>query len=79
VTDTIVIKAPLGTKARWVRQSQSVGMKLSDWVMRQIEPPDPDPWLSRYARKERGSVALLTEDELRDVMRRAYMAGAHRA
>lgn len=83
MTDTIVLKVPPGTKARWVRQSQSAGMKLSDWVLRQIEPPDPEPWLSRHASKEPGSVAVLSEDELREAMRKAmrkaYLAGAYRA
>lgn len=79
MTDTVVLKLPDGTKARWVRQSQSSSMKLSDWVLRQIEPPDPEPWLSRHASKEPGSVAVLTEDELREVMRKAYLAGAYRA
>lgn len=79
MTDTIVLKVPDGTKARWVRQSQAASMKLSDWVLRQIEPPDPDPWLARYANKEVGSVAVLTEPELREVMRKAYLAGAYRA
>lgn len=36
-TDTIVIKAPAGTKARWVRQSQRAGMKLSDWIISRTE------------------------------------------
>lgn len=36
-TDTIVIKAPAGTKARWVRQAG--GMKLSDWVRVQVDRP----------------------------------------
>jgi hypothetical protein len=40
--DTIVIKAPAGTKARWVRQSQRAGMKLSDWVIQNVERPMPD-------------------------------------
>lgn len=79
MADTIVIKAPEGTKAKWVRQSQAASMKLSDWVLRQIEPPDPEPWLSRHASKEPGSVAVFTEDELREVMRKAYLAGAYRA
>lgn len=37
--DTIVIKAPAGTKARWVHQSQAQGMKLSDWVVRSVDRP----------------------------------------
>lgn len=37
--DTIVIKAPAGTKARWVRQSQKAGQKLSDWIVNKIERP----------------------------------------
>jgi hypothetical protein len=40
--DTIVIKAPAGTKARWVRQSQRAGMKLSDWIIQNVERPMPD-------------------------------------
>lgn len=35
--DTIIIKAPAGTKARWVRQSQREGAKLSDWIIKQVE------------------------------------------
>lgn len=35
--DTIVIKAPAGTKARWVRQSQAQGEKLSDWIIERVE------------------------------------------
>lgn len=35
--DTIVIKAPAGTKARWVRQSQREGKKLSDWLAERVE------------------------------------------
>lgn len=35
--DTIIIKAPQGTKTRWVRQSQAEGKKLSDWVMEKID------------------------------------------
>jgi hypothetical protein len=36
-TDTIVITAPAGTKARWVRQSQREGKKLSDWIIQHVE------------------------------------------
>lgn len=36
---TIVIKAPPGTKARWVRQSQAQGKKLSDWVCEVVDRP----------------------------------------
>lgn len=35
--DTIIIKAPAGTKAKWVRQSQRDGKKLSDWLVEKIE------------------------------------------
>ena len=35
--DTIVIKAPPGTKARWVRQSQLDGQKLSDWLISRVD------------------------------------------
>lgn len=37
MTDTIVITAPAGTKNRWVRQSQREGLKLSDWINKQVE------------------------------------------
>ncbi len=36
-SDTIVIKTPAGTKARWVRQAQSEGKKLSDWITQRME------------------------------------------
>lgn len=39
MTDTIIIKAQPGTKARWVRQSQAQGKKLSDWVVQAVERP----------------------------------------
>ena len=37
MTDIIVITAPAGTKARWVRQSQREGSKLSGWIIKQVE------------------------------------------
>jgi hypothetical protein len=79
--DTIVIKAPAGTKARWVRQSQSAGLKLSDWVLRLIDDPpaDAERYLSRFARNEPGSAVLMTEEQVRDLIRKAYLAGAYRA
>jgi ribosomal protein L37AE/L43A len=39
MTDTIIVKAPAGTKARWVRKSQAKGQKLSDWVLEAVERP----------------------------------------
>lgn len=78
--DTIIIKAPPGTKARWVRNSQSAGLKLSGWVCMMLdEPADPDRWLARFASREPGSVVVLDEPELRAMLRRAYLAGAVRA
>jgi hypothetical protein len=79
--DTIIIKAPAGTKARWVRQSQSAGLKLSDWVLRLIDDPpaDAERYLSRFARKEPGSAVLMTEEQVRALIRKAYLAGAYRA
>ena len=35
--DTIIIKAPPGTKSRWVRMSQAQNQKLSDWVVQAVE------------------------------------------
>lgn len=75
--DTIVITAPPGTKARWVRTA-SPG-KLSAWVVKMIdEKPDPDRYLAQFAPREPGSVVALTETELREMMRAAYLAGARR-
>ncbi len=37
--DTIVLKLPPGTKARWVRQSQRLGQPLSVWVMQAVDKP----------------------------------------
>lgn len=39
LSETIIIKAPAGTKARWVRQSQALGLKLSDWVIQSVDRP----------------------------------------
>jgi hypothetical protein len=75
--DTIIIQAPPGTKSRWVRACHPG--KLSDWVVKMIdEPPDAERYLARFAAREPGSVVVLTEDQLRDVMRKAYLAGAAR-
>ena len=35
--DTIIVRPPKGTKARWVRQSQSEGKKLTDWIVERVE------------------------------------------
>lgn len=35
--DTIIIKALAGTKSRWVSQSQQANMKLSDWIVKNVE------------------------------------------
>lgn len=79
--DTIVVKAPAGTKARWVKQSHAAGIKLSDWIIRLVDDPpaDAERYLARFERKEPGSVVMLTEDQLRDLVRKAYLAGAYRA
>ena len=37
--DTIVIRAPAGTKARWVRAAR--GGKLNDWIIKQLEDSMP--------------------------------------
>jgi hypothetical protein len=75
--ETIVIQAPPGTKSRWVKAAHPG--KLSAWVVKIIdEPADPDRYLRRFASREPGSVAMLTETELREVMRKAYLAGARR-
>lgn len=77
--DTIVIRAPAGTKARWVKAAHPG--KLSEWIVRRVDDmptPDPDRYLARFAPQEPGSVAMLTEAQLRDVMRKAYLAGAYR-
>lgn len=75
--DTIVIKAPAGTKARWVRSAHPG--KLSAWVVKMIdEPPNAERYLAKFPPQEPGSVVVLTEPELREVMRKAYLAGARR-
>lgn len=76
--DAIVIKAPAGTKARWVRSAHPG--KLSAWVVKMIdEQPNAERYLAKFPPQEPGSVVVLTEPQLRDVMRKAYMAGAYRA
>ena len=75
--DTIVIRAPAGTKARWVRSAHPG--KLSAWVCKMVdEPANPERYLARMQPSEPGSVTMLAEEELRDVIRRAYIAGARR-
>lgn len=45
MTETIVIRAPEGTKTRWVRRAG--GRKLSDWIVQQVDrdagPAKPAP------------------------------------
>ena len=35
--DTIIVRPPKGTKAKWVRQSQAEGKKLTDWIVERVE------------------------------------------
>ena len=35
--DTIVVRPPKGTKAKWVRQSQAERKKLTDWIVERVE------------------------------------------
>lgn len=35
--DTIVVKAPRGTKARWVHLSQKRAVKLNAWIIEHVE------------------------------------------
>lgn len=37
--DIIVVHAPEGAKARWVRHSQAQGLKLSDWIVAAVDRP----------------------------------------
>ena len=50
--DTIIIKAPQGTKTRWVRQSQSEGKKLSDWLREKVDGK-AGPAIQEKSQKER--------------------------
>lgn len=77
--DTIIIKAQPGTKAKWVRQSQAQGKKLSDWVCMRVDravDPDPMPWVSRWTCPDGASVVVMTEAQVRELLRTAYLAGA---
>ena len=38
MSDAIIhLRIPAATKARWVRQSQAEGKKLSDWVREKVD------------------------------------------
>jgi hypothetical protein len=77
--DTIIIKAHPGTKARWVRQSQALGQKLSDWVCTRVDrapDADPMPWVSRWTAPPGAVVVVMTEAQVRDLLSTAYIAGA---
>jgi len=37
----IHLHVPAALKARWVRESRAAGMKLTDWIIEQIERPMP--------------------------------------
>ena len=74
--DTIVIQAPPGTKARWVRTAHPG--KLSAWVVKMIdEEPMPDRYMSRFATGHHGALTF-TESELLALMKQVYIAGAKR-
>ena len=64
--DTIVITAPSGTKARWVRQSQRTGKKLDAWIMDRVEgPPGPPPLVAMVGAQIIEVVYL--QDELENI------------
>ncbi len=60
-SDTIVIKAPAGTKARWVRQAQREGKKLSDWISDGIARADDE--LQRAVIAEREACAKVSDGD----------------
>lgn len=60
-SDTIVIKAPAGTKASWVRQAQREGQKLSDWISDGIARADVE--LQRAVIAEREACAKVCDDK----------------
>lgn len=60
--DTIVIKAPAGTKARWVHDAQRHGLKLSDWIIRSVDLPSNK--MSQAPCPRCGSVLLVADDPI---------------
>jgi hypothetical protein len=88
--ETIVIQAPPGTKSRWVKAAHPG--KLSAWVVKMIdEEPNPDRFLRRILAERADFVVFpdddllalvrlseFADDELLDLMRKAYLAGARR-
>lgn len=75
----IHLRVPAATKAAWVRASRAAGLRLTDWIVERVSAqPDPEVYLAQYASRAPGAVAVLSEAQLREVMRRAYLAGAGR-
>jgi ribosomal protein S27AE len=58
-TDTIVIKAPGGTKARWVHDAQRHWLKLSDWIIRSVDLPTSK--MAQTSCQRCGSVLLVAD------------------
>ena len=54
MSDALIhLRVPAATKARWVRQSRAAGMRLTDWIVEQLERPMktypiPDAIASQY-------------------------------
>lgn len=64
--DTIVITAPSGTKARWVRQSQRARKKLDTWIMERVEGPAGPPPLVAMVGTQIIEIVYL-QDELENI------------
>ena len=44
MTDALIhLRVPAELKARWVRESRAAGMRLTDWIVRRVEPARHDP------------------------------------
>jgi len=52
--DTIVIKAPLGTKTKWVRESQARGMRLTDWVCMMVQNKQVEEKVPKHEGEKNG-------------------------
>lgn len=76
----IHLHVPAALKARWVRASRAAGMKLSDWIIRRVEPAPMNvfkvPQTGPLADKYRGAglaLAATVDGQLVDIV---YLADA---
>ena len=60
-TDALIhLRVPAATKARWVRESRSAGMRLKDWIVARIDGQKGDAIMAQVAIQVDGEITVGT-------------------